>query len=87
MAKEIIIIPLAVKKAAKRAIPIAWIEETIHKPEQKTIGYGGRTVYQRRYQVAGRSEQLLRVISEEIEGKYVVVTAYLTSDIKRYWRS
>lgn len=87
MAKEIVIISLAVKKAGKRAIPVAWIEETIHKPEQKTEGYGGRIVCQRRYQITGRSQQLLRVVCEETEGKYVVVTAYLTSDIKRYWRS
>lgn len=87
MAKEIVVIPLAAKKAGKRAIPVAWIEETIHKPEQKTTGYGGRNVYQRRYQMAGRNQQLLRVVCEETEGKYVVVTAYLTSDIKRYWRS
>ena len=86
MAKEIVIIPLAAKKAGKRAIPTEWIEETILKPEQKTAGYGGRNVYQRRYQMMGRSQQLLRIICEETEGKYVVVTAYLTSDINRYWR-
>ena len=86
MAKEIVVIPLAVKKAGKRLIPAAWIEEAIHKPEQKVAGYGGRTVYQRRYQMPGRNQQLLRVVCEEKEGKYVVVTAYLTSDIERYWR-
>ena len=87
MAKEIIVIPLAAQKAGRRNIPIVWIEETIHKPEQKIKGYGGRIVYQRRYQMEGRSRQLLRVVCEECEGKYVVVTAYLTSDIERYWRS
>jgi len=29
---------------------------------------------------------LLRVVFEETEDKYVVITAYLTSDIKRYWK-
>jgi hypothetical protein len=33
-----------------------------------------------------RREMLLRVVFEETEDKYVVITAYLTSDIKRYWR-
>ena len=86
MAKEIVVIPLAVTKAGKRSIHIPWIEETVHKPEQKVTGYGGRTVYQRRYQIPGRSQQLLRVVCEEKEGKSIVVTAYLTSDIERYWR-
>ena len=87
MAKEIVIIPMAAKKAGKRSIPGAWIEETIQKSDQKVAGYGGRTVYQRRYQMAGTSQQLLRVVCEEREGKCVVVTAaYLTSDIERYWR-
>lgn len=87
MAKEIIVIPLAAKKAGKRSIPETWIEETIHKPEQRVKGYGERIVYQRRYQMQGRRQQLLRVVCEDIEGKYVVVTAYLTSDIARYWRA
>jgi hypothetical protein len=33
-----------------------------------------------------RREKLLRVVFEETEGKYVVITAYLTSEIKRYWK-
>jgi hypothetical protein len=33
-----------------------------------------------------RRERLLRVVFEETEHKYVVITAYLTSDIKRYWK-
>jgi len=28
---------------------------------------------------------LLRVVCEEITDKYVVITAYLTSQIKKYW--
>ena len=33
-----------------------------------------------------RREKLLRVVFEETEDKYIVITAYLTSDIKRYWK-
>ena len=29
---------------------------------------------------------LLRVVFEETDDSYVVITAYLTSDIKRYWK-
>jgi hypothetical protein len=31
-------------------------------------------------------EKLLRVVFEETSDKYTVITAYLTSDIKRYWK-
>ena len=31
-------------------------------------------------------EKLVRVVFEETEDKYIVITAYLTSDIKRYWK-
>ena len=65
---------------------MAWVTETVEDPEQRAPGYGGRTVYQRRYKVS-RKEQLLRVVCEEISGRLTVVTAYLTSDVARYWRA
>lgn len=78
--------PLAEKKLKQRGIVLSWVEETVRNPEQKVPGYGGRTVFQRRYTVPGRKEQLLRVVCEEKEKTLTVVTAYLTSAIERYWR-
>ncbi|OIO42813.1 MAG: hypothetical protein CO148_00830 [Nitrospirae bacterium CG_4_9_14_3_um_filter_41_27] len=83
--KKINIIPLAQKKSGKRGIPQNWIEETVYSPGQIVSGYGGRKVAQRRYIVEGK-EYLLRVIYEEREDMYEVVTAYLTSQIERYWK-
>lgn len=34
----------------------------------------------------GDKEYLLRVVFEEKEGYYSVVTGYLTSQIQRYWK-
>ena len=48
-------------------------------------GHGGRSVAQQRRRIR-RREKLLRVVFEETEDKYTVITAYLTSDIKRYWK-
>ena len=87
LAVEIVIIPIARKKLEKRGIQQKWVEETIQKPTQTVPGYGGRTVYQRLYQKQGQKEQLLRVICEVNENKYVVISVYLTSDIKRYRRT
>ena len=82
--KKIEIIPLAEKKAKRRGISQQWIEETIRFPAQIVEGYGGRKVAHRKYMVQNK-EYLLRTIYEEKEDTYEVVTAYLTSQIGRYW--
>ena len=83
--KEIEIIPLAKRKMARRGIPESWVGEALRSPEQVVEGHGSRWVAQQRRRVR-RRERLLRVVFEETEDKYVVITAYLTTDIKRYWR-
>jgi uncharacterized protein DUF4258 len=84
--KEIEIIPLARKKMARRGIPEAWVEAALTAPDQVVDGHGGRSVAQQRRKIR-RREMLLRVVFEETKDKYVVITAYLTSDIRRYWRN
>ncbi|GFP19083.1 hypothetical protein HKBW3S03_00587 [Candidatus Hakubella thermalkaliphila] len=83
--KKIEIIPIAKKKSEQRGIWEDWIKETINSPEQVVEGYGGRKVAHRKY-ILGDKEYLLRVIYEEKEELYVVVTTYRTSQIDRYWR-
>jgi len=83
---EIVVIPLAQKKVEQRGIPPAWVEETVRHPVQTVPGYGGRAVYQRKYQMPGRNVQLLRVVCDREPDRVVVVTAYLTSEIHRYWK-
>ena len=69
----------------RRGIPEAWINDVLRNADQVVAGHGGRSVAQRRRRIH-RKEQLLRVVFEETEDKYVVITAYLTSEIERYWR-
>ena len=69
----------------RRGIPEAWIGEALRNPDQVVQGHGGRSVAHRRPTIRSR-EKLLRVVFEETEDKYVVITAYLTSDITRYWK-
>ncbi len=83
--KEIEIIPLAKRKMARRGIPESWVGEALRSPDQVVEGHGDRLVAQQRRRIR-RKERLLRVVFEETEEKYVVITAYLTSDIKRYWK-
>ncbi len=82
--KKIEIIPIARKKAERRGVLEEWIRETINSPDQTVGGYGGRMVAHKKYRI-GDKEYLLRVVYEEGE-KIEVVTAYLTSQIKRYWK-
>ena len=83
--KRIEIIPLARRKMVRRGIPESWVGEALRSPGQIVEGHGGRLVAHRRRRVRGK-EKLLRVVFEETQDKYVVITAYLTTDIKRYWR-
>jgi hypothetical protein len=54
-------------------------------PEQVVAGHGGRQVAHKHITTGGK-ERLLRVVYEEGESVLTVVTAYLTSDIRRYWK-
>jgi hypothetical protein len=62
-----------------------WIEETLNSPDQIVEGYEGRQVAQKIY-YEGDKRMLLRIIFEPEGDKQVVVTAYITSQIEKYWR-
>ena len=82
---EFEIIPLALKKINQRNIPVEWVKQALNLPEQVLEGYEGRQVAQRVYHLSGK-KMLLRVVFETMEDKKVVITAYLTSQVDRYWR-
>ena len=79
---KIEIIKIAKEKIKRRGIKEEWIIKTIENPDQTVRGYGNREVAQKICEIDGR-KKLLRVI---YENKYVVITAYLTSQINKYWR-
>jgi hypothetical protein len=83
--KEIELIPIANKKLKRRGIPEKWINETLNSPAQIVEGYGGRRVAHKKYVIEGK-EYLLRVVYEDREERKVVLTAYLTFQINRYWK-
>lgn len=85
MKKKVEIIPIARRKAERRGVKEAWITETMYAPSQIVPGHGGRNVAQKKYKIRGR-KYLLRVVYEESENSYDVVTAYLTTQIERYWK-
>lgn len=81
--KRIEIIPIAEKKLKRRGIKREWIDDTIENPVQVVEGYGNRKVAHKKLLLDDK-EYLLRVVYEETEEVYIIVTAYLTSQIDRY---
>ena len=69
----------------RRRILQKWVEATMASPEQIVDGYGGRMVYQSRFQ-DGDKTYLIRLIVEFRGETPVIVTLYRTSKIQKYWR-
>ena len=82
--KKILITFHAQKKINRRSINEEWIRETMNSPDQIVKGYGSRKVAQKKYRINSQ-KYLLRVVFEEQAEICVVITAYLTSQIDRYW--
>lgn len=85
MMKRVEIIPIAQRKADRRGIAKEWIEDAVTNPAQVVDGYGGRKVAHKRLLIDNK-EYLLRVIYEETEEIYIIITAYITSQTSRYWK-
>lgn len=83
--KTVEIIPIAQRKAERRGIKKEQIEDAVINPAQVVAGYGGRKVAHKKFFMDNK-EYLLRVIYEETEEMCTVVTAYITSQISRYWK-
>jgi len=81
---DVKIIPIADKKLKRRGISKKWVRETLNSPIQIVEGYGGRKVAHGKYMIEDK-EYLLRVVYEDKDMQKVVITAYLTSQIERYW--
>ena len=85
MLKKIEIIPLALKKMKQRKVAEEMVRDVLGTPGQTVDGYMGRKVGQKIF-YDEKDERLLRVVYEETEEKFMVITAYFTSKVKRYWK-
>ncbi|WP_048150730.1 DUF4258 domain-containing protein [Palaeococcus ferrophilus] len=79
MALAIKYIPHALERMRERGIRRELIEEAIESPDSVTEGYLGRKVAQKRL-----NGKVIRVIYEEEDEDVVVVTAYVTSKVRKY---
>ena len=72
---------------ARRGIPLALVQAVMGNPEQRVVDESrpGRWIRQSRLQFEGGRMYLLRVVVDEDERPPVIVTAYRTSKIEKYW--
>ncbi len=68
----------------RRAIPVSWLEAVLGKPDQVVPERGSLKAYQSRRDIGGRMF-LLRVVVDDTVDPAVVVTAYRTTKIEKYW--
>ena len=72
-------IPHALERMNERGISRELVEEVLQSPDSINDGYLGRKVAQKR--INGR---LIRVVCETVDNDVVVITAYVTSKVKKY---
>ena len=75
----------ALEELAKREVSHEEAERALAAPDRNVPGNPPRSIYQRRYQdsLLGQ-EMLLRLVVEETEMEFVVVTLYKTSKLRKY---
>lgn len=70
----------------ERQIPQDWVMSLSERPQQIVVGFGNRKIFQGRFKDADNKEWLLRLVVESDSVDTLVITAYKTSQVGRYWR-
>jgi len=71
----------------RRNIPLKKLESVLEKPGQIVPERGGQKAYQSKVDFGQGKVFLLRVIVDDSVDPAVVITAYRTSKIDKYWRA
>ena len=71
----------------RRGIPLALVQAVMDHPEQRLVdeSHADRWIYQSRSPFEDGKMYLLRVVVAEEEQPPVIITAYRTSKIEKYW--
>lgn len=75
----------AKQEIKRRMIPLKVLKQVLDNPEQIIQEYGNKKAYQSRVKF-NEGNYLLRVIVDDTKDPSVVITAYRTSKIEKYWR-
>ena len=71
----------------RRQIPRAVLDSVLNHPEQVVSEKSGRSAYQSRIDFGGGTCYLVRAIVDTGSDPPLVVTAYRTSKIDKYWEA
>jgi hypothetical protein len=71
----------------RRSIPLNLLRSVLESPQQVVSERGGKKAYQSQLDFGGGKILLLRAIVDETVDPPIVVTAYRTSKITKYWRT
>ena len=71
----------------RRKISKSLLEVVLEQPQQIVNEYGGKKSYQSKINFGGGKIYLLRVIVDDTMEPALVITAYYTSKIEKYWRA
>ncbi|MFN0106741.1 MAG: DUF4258 domain-containing protein [Bryobacteraceae bacterium] len=71
----------------RRDIPLTLVQAVMDHPEQRLVDESGngRSIYQSRVRFEDGKMYLLRVVVGEDEQPPVIITAYRTTKIDKYW--
>ncbi|MCL4557888.1 MAG: DUF4258 domain-containing protein [Deltaproteobacteria bacterium] len=73
-------------EAERRGIKEDTIRDLINQPQQEIPIQKGRVIFQNKYfDTSIKKEMLLRVIGKKVHNRFIVITAYKTSRIEKYW--
>ncbi|MBI3584040.1 MAG: DUF4258 domain-containing protein [Nitrospinae bacterium] len=87
MPLEVVIKEHAIFEAERRGITEEFIRFVVKTPQQKLPAKKGRIIIQNKYyDKMENKEMLIRVIGIEKFEKFIVITAYKTSKINKYWK-
>lgn len=82
-----IVTPHAMAEASRRGISETTLLQVATTPEQRTQVRSDREIRQSRIiDAASGKLQLVRVVVDLCPGEDIVVTAYRTSKLRKYWR-
>jgi hypothetical protein len=71
----------------RRSIPLNLLKSVLEGPQQVISERGGKKAYQSQLDFGGGKIFLVRAIVDERVDPPIVVTAYRTSKITKYWRT
>ncbi|MCL7474851.1 MAG: DUF4258 domain-containing protein [Methanosarcinales archaeon] len=77
----------AIFEINRRKIKKENIENLVKYPPQKLDGKNNRIIIQGKYLDKDQNkEMLLRIIGEELDDNFYIITTYKTSKIDKYWK-